>query len=194
MTCSRFAVLVWICAVCDVFISWIRVCGPFSVAIFDGCASLVSKRSLVVAVLDVQKTEKETVKDSGAAGIRLGRVNKGKGDVGGACGVVCVSTPTGDSISRMYAQPSRKLTWRSCVRASRKCAEALTHWAGPWCVCVLCFLSPSTSPHVFCLQEYVNEDLAVMKKELDQWRDEYAKRNDVRARARVPRYCVTHVR
>ncbi len=31
------------------------------------------------------------------------------------------------------------------------------------------------------LQEYVNEDLGVMKKELEQWRDEYAKRNDVRA-------------
>lgn len=137
VTFSRFAVLVWICAVCDVFISWIRVCGPFSVAIFDGCASLVSKRSLVVAVLDVQKTEKETVKDSGAAGIRLGRVNKGKGDVGGACGVVCVCAPTGDSIPRMYVQPSRKLTWRNCVRASRKCAGALTHWAGPWCVCAL---------------------------------------------------------
>lgn len=28
-------------------------------------------------------------------------------------------------------------------------------------------------------QEYVHEDLAVMKKELDQWREECAKRNDV---------------
>jgi hypothetical protein len=28
-------------------------------------------------------------------------------------------------------------------------------------------------------QEYVNEDLTVMKKELQQWKEEYAKRNDV---------------
>lgn len=28
-------------------------------------------------------------------------------------------------------------------------------------------------------QEYVTEDLTVMKKELQQWKEEYAKRNDV---------------
>ena len=33
------------------------------------------------------------------------------------------------------------------------------------------------------MQEHVHEDLKVMKKELDQWRDEYSKRNDVRIAA-----------
>jgi len=78
---------------------------------------------------------KETPKDA-SGGIKMGRINKGKGDVG--------------AFSEIDLEKLREGIQKVCR---------------------------STDP-LGRSMEYVQEDLAVMKKELEQWREEYAKRND----------------
>lgn len=91
----------------------------------------------------VQKSEsKEAPKESGKAdggGIKMGRINRGKGDVG--CQFVYTpfpvpvhSTCVETGLCDLVRQRSLKSTWKSFVTVSRRFAEARILLGDPWFV------------------------------------------------------------
>jgi hypothetical protein len=91
-----------------------------------------------VFVLFQQKSEskqQDTKEANTASGIKMGRINRAKGDVGGEdekFEVILNMFPV-VSITRVGShQHFRKSIWKSCVTEFKRCAEAQIRWAGLW--------------------------------------------------------------